>query len=74
MATSIISYYNNTRGMIMKMARSAILAMAATMAIGAAMPLAAEKDHHKEHHRAKRPTLNQQLIHDLMEGEMTLIR
>jgi hypothetical protein len=41
-ATSIISYYNNTRGMIMKMARSAILAMAATMAIGAAMPLAAE--------------------------------
>lgn len=60
----------------MKMARSAVLTLAATMAIGAAMPLLADQDHreghHKEHHRGQRPTLNQQLIHDLMEGEMTL--
>ncbi len=48
--------------------------LSALIALTAA-PLLADKDHHDEHkerHRGKKPTLNQQLVHDLMEGEIHL--
>ena len=58
----------------MRMKKLAILIMSTLMALGTAPPLLADEDHHegKKTRHQKKLTLNQQLVHDLMEGDVVI--